>query len=86
MKSWEDATARIAELECRRHQLDARLARLRAAEGANDKKWENRRRFVAGGVLLSLLDGDDETWRAVASALLDRTLKRPHERGLFGLD
>ncbi len=86
MKSWEDATARIAELECRRNQLDARLGRLRAAKGANDKKRENRRRFVAGGVLLSLLDGDDETWRNVASVLLDRNLRRPQERSLFGLD
>jgi hypothetical protein len=86
MKSWEDATARIVELERRRSQLGARLARKKAVAAINDKKRENRRRFLAGGVLLSLLDGNDETWRIVAGILLDRTLKQPHERDLFGLE
>jgi type II secretory pathway component PulJ len=86
MKSWEDATTRIIELERRRDQLEARLARTKAVAAINDKKRENRRRFLAGSVLLSLLDGNDETWSIVAGVLLDRTLKRPSERGLFGLD
>jgi hypothetical protein len=86
METWEDANVRIAELEWRRKQLDTRLARMKAAAALKDEKRENRRRFVAGGVLLSLLNGNDETWSTVAGVLLDRNLKRPTERKLFGLD
>jgi type II secretory pathway component PulJ len=86
MTVWSDTTARVAELERRRQQLDARLARMRAREALADKKRDDRRRFVAGGVLLSALEEGDGSWGLVARVLLDRRLTRPSDRALFGLD
>lgn len=83
MAAMADATWTKTEREMQ--QFSARLERHQAREAAKAQKRANRRRLVAGGVLLALFDRAD-IMRTVAFCLLDRGLSDPAERALFDLD
>jgi septal ring factor EnvC (AmiA/AmiB activator) len=85
-QAMNDVENRITKLEQRRQRLDARLTGMRARASIADTKRQNRRRLVAGSVVLSALDSGDEVWSLVARVLLDKALKHPSERALFQLD
>jgi hypothetical protein len=85
-RAMNDVENRLAKLEQRRQRLDARLTGMRARASMADAKRENRRRLVAGGVVLSALDSRDDVWSLVARVFLDKALKHPDERALFQLD
>lgn len=79
------ADAALAKIEREMRQFSARLERHQMREAAKRQKRANRRRLVAGSVLLALLDRRD-IMRTVALSLLDCGIDDPVERALFDLD
>ena len=76
---------RIKALELKRKQIDARIANLRAANQADARKKDTRRKILAGAVVLNQADTDREA-RTRLWKLLDRNLDKTRDRELFGLD
>lgn len=50
---------RIARLEEKKKQLQARITRLKNAQESKSRKTETRKKIIVGGWFLSLLDKDD---------------------------
>jgi len=72
---------RLRQLKVRKHRFDARR---RALESKRSRSEEERRKFLVGAVVLTLVDrGALET--ALLRQWLDEALTRADERALFGL-
>ena len=72
---------RLRQLKVRKHRFDARR---RALESRRSRSEEQRRKFLVGSAVLTLVDrGALET--ALLRQWLDAALTRADERALFGL-
>lgn len=70
---------RIAQLEERKKQLEAKLASLNARERAGERKRETRRKIIVGGAVLAQAQ-HDPAFAALLREVLDKTVQRPTER------
>ncbi len=75
---------RIAELEQKKAQLDARIQREKARIRQNERKEDTRRKIVAGAIVLEHAQ-KDARFREVLNNLLDNFATRPEDRKLFDL-
>jgi large subunit ribosomal protein L7/L12 len=72
---------KLNQLKLRQQRLDARR---RAVEAQRDRKLETRRRILAGGVVLAMVQRG-EIDPAQFRAWLDQALNRADDRALFDL-
>lgn len=72
---------RIAKLEEKKKQLQARITRLKNAQESKSRKEETRKKIIVGGWFLSLLDKDDRV-KELYSLFLEKGLMEK-DRKLF---
>jgi hypothetical protein len=73
---------KLAALEARKAQLEARIQKEKAKLAARSRKDDTRRKVIAGALAL---EHQDEAFQATLFRLLNRSLKRPDDRALFDL-
>ena len=76
--------ARIEKLKAQRRQITNRIARLRNAEAARERKRRTRRLILIGTYVESKTKDDPEASARLLQGL-DGFLTRPRDRELFGL-
>lgn len=74
------AADKLAQLA---RQKESALLRVQRTEAARRRALDNKRKIIAGAVVLGMLD--DTTWRVPLMQLLDQKVTRPADRSLFGL-
>lgn len=74
------AADKLAQLA---RQKESALLRVQRTEAARRRALDNKRKIIAGAVVLGMLD--DATWRVPLMQLLDQKVTRPADRSLFGL-
>ena len=77
--------AGVQALELKRKQLDARIADLRAANQADTRKRDTRRKILVGAVVLNQAD-TNEAAKTRLWKLLDQALDKDRDRELFNLE
>jgi hypothetical protein len=78
--SKKNITARIAEVEKQRAELEAERKRLLAQRTEQQRRDDTRRKIIIGGVVLA-----DEKLREVVDAVLRMKITVSRDRALFGL-
>ena len=77
---------RIAELEKKKQQIANRIVRLRNMESAKQRKFDTRRKILAGAWVLHRAEQDtDGRLRLMLMQGLDDFLEHPRDRELFDL-
>ena len=74
-----------AELLKRKAQLEERLKAIEARESAQKRKEDTRRKILVGAVCLAHAEHKPE-FKKWLMETLQKTLEKPAERALFGLD
>jgi hypothetical protein len=77
-------TAQIRKLAEDEAKIRAKLAQLKAAESADERKRDTRRKVLIGSMLLRLVEQGEWT-RERLDQMLDKYLTRSDDRALFGL-
>ena len=72
------------KLAKKKAKLDAATRRLRARAAATERKWDTRRKILAGAWVLARADQDPEAARRLTQGL-DGFLERDRDRALFDL-
>lgn len=75
----KSSSERIAQLEERKKQLEAKLADLNARERAAERKRNTRRKIIVGGAMLAHTI-QDAAFAATLREILDEAVQRPAER------
>ena len=77
----EQAKQRVKQLEARKKQIEARKLHLLIKGKRSD---DTRRKILAGALVLDMMEKDEATKQRFLERL-DKYLKRPEDRKLFGL-
>lgn len=77
-------TERIADLQSKQQQLQARLQSLQQAEKSEARKREDKKRILIGACIMKRIELGHMTQEDV-NKWMDDFLTRPYERELFGL-
>lgn len=77
----EQAKQRVKQLEARKKQIEARKLHLLIKGRRTD---DTRRKILAGALVLDMMERDEATKQRFLERL-DKYLKRPEDRMLFGL-
>ena len=75
----KSSSERIALLEERKKQLEAKLSDLNARERMAARKRETRRKIIVGGAVLAHA-GQDSAFTETLREILDEAVQRPAER------
>lgn len=75
---------RLAELQQKKAQLEARIQKEKSAQRQAKRKRDTRRKVIAGALALEHAGMDEEFGKAL-SQLIYRNVTRPEDRALFGL-
>ena len=75
---------RLAELQQKKAQLEARIQKEKSALRQAERKRDTRRKVIAGALALEHAGIDEEFGQAL-SRLIYRYVKRAEDRALFGL-
>ena len=75
---------KLDRLRQQKAQIDKRISRLAAQKAAKIRKTETRRKIIAGALALAHAEFD-AGFKSALMSLLDRQIKKPDERALFGL-
>lgn len=65
-----------------RAQLEARIQQVRSREAAEKRKWDTRRRILAGAYMIKLAEND---LQRVGRELIAAGMLQPRDYGLFDL-
>lgn len=83
MATHRPAADRLAQLETKRRQIEARIATLSAREQAQQRKDDDRRRILLGTILLEDLATNPMLADYVRGRLPDILRETDRKRGLF---
>lgn len=75
---------KVAALQRRKAEIDARLSQLRAREKSAERRRDTRRKVIAGAYALEHCNFDP-AFKATLYGLLDQYVERPSDRELFEL-
>ena len=70
---------KLERLKAEKKRIEQRMKREAAKIGADKRKRDNRRKYIAGGALISAIESGDQQ----ARMLLDRLLTDPGDRDLL---
>jgi len=79
------SSEKLKKLEERRSKIVAEIARVKAREGAAERKAATRKKIIAGGLILGMLAKREVVDKSAFFAALDKSLIRPQDRALFEL-
>lgn len=83
MPGRRDHSERLAELQAKRSQLEARIVALSARDAAQQRKDDDRRRVLLGSMLLDELASGDAQIRAYVCDRTASFIKTDRDRALF---
>lgn len=78
-------TDRREKLLEKKKQLEEQLRALDSRQKQQQRKLDTRRKIIAGALALEHAEGDED-FAATLYRLINRYVRKPQERALFGLD